>query len=140
MNGSEVLKMQQQLDEIITAANTLKRSTQWIRRPDMVVLQSNLSHVWNVTLELQRRVAHPAMVHGLCCDALDQVARVYDLITECDGVPDGQQLKSIGFAMEVAAERIKFYQQMSQHAAQVRASHGEGVLKAVAITATNTEG
>jgi hypothetical protein len=120
MSAQEIVTMQKQLVDIEAAISALMRSTRWLRRPDTVV-QVNLSHIWDVTLDLQRRIAQPAVVKGMCCDALDQVVRVYDLLTECEGVPNGDQLTSIGYACELAAEKIKLYQQMARHAAQVKA-------------------
>jgi len=120
MGASEIIEIQKQIEEITAVMAALMVSTRFMSRCDTVV-QAKLTHVWDVTQDLQRRAAHPAIVQGLCCDALDQVARVFDLITECEGVPNSQQLASIGFAGELMAEKIKIYQQMSRHAAQARA-------------------
>lgn len=120
MSTPEITAMQKQLVDIEAAISALMRSTRWMSRPDVVV-QANLGHIWDVAQDLQRRIAQPAVVKGMCCDALDQVARVYDLVTECEGVPNGEQLTSIGYACDLAAEKIKLYQQMARHAAQARA-------------------
>ncbi|MDD2467723.1 MAG: hypothetical protein PHI97_27400 [Desulfobulbus sp.] len=126
MDSEKIVEIQQQLVDIGGSVASLMHCTKWMERSN-IDLSENLQHVWDITQELQRKTAHSAIVHGLCCEALDQVARVSDLITECEGVPDAQQLASIGIAGELMAEKIKLYQEMSRHAAHVKAMEEAGV-------------
>lgn len=118
--SNEITQMQQQLASIHQSITMVQHCTQWMPLTDMV-MEANVARIKASILAIQTRVAHPAVMRGLCCEALNQVAHVYDLITECEGVPNQQQLTSIGFACELAADRIRRYQQMSRHAANINA-------------------
>ena len=113
MNDTKIVEFQQQLENIRMQVGAMKANT-----PDQD-LQLILAGLWDGAVDLQRRLSRPDLIEGYRADAVAQANRVYDLVLECMGQPDEQQLASIGYASDLAASKTKLYQQMVNHAAQV---------------------
>lgn len=69
-------------------------------------ITAELTRIWDVTCELRRALATPAIVEGYRLDALDQVRRVGELIAEMGADPDHHQLLALGLAAELAVEKL----------------------------------
>jgi len=123
METHEVLKMQAQLEEIRQMVNTLT-AVNWL--PDEEGrIQSSLARIWDLSGEVQRRLAGPGLLAGYRGDALDQVGRICELINDCQGSPDDQQLAHIGYACDLAQDKINIYRHMANQSAQVDVLLGE---------------
>lgn len=124
MNASERINNLERLESLRKLVNQLRASlsTQGLPEAD-----SSLIQIWDVTQELQRTLCSQAVIEGFRRDALAQAARVCELIHECDLFPDDIQFASIGYACDLAAEKIKHYQRMANFAAQLEALTGEPI-------------
>lgn len=112
MKGEKIVEIQQQLADIRQQVASIKA------QPADEELQLSLVGLWDGAVDLQRRLSRPDLIEGYRADAVAQSNRVYDLVLECMGQPDERQLASIGYASDLATEKIKLYQQMANHAAQ----------------------
>lgn len=117
MVAQEVLKMQEDLAEISKNVGTLMNAD-WVLVSSPMA-REKLIKIWDVTQGLQRRLSQPDLLTGYKNDAIDQAARVADLLYECEMNPDDDQLTSIGYACDLAQAKIKTYQQVKGHAARV---------------------
>ena len=115
--AQEVLKMQESLAEICKNVGTLMNAD-WVLVSSPMV-REKLVKIWDVTQGLQRRLSQPDVLTGYKNDAIDQAARVADLLHECEMNPDDDQLDSIGYACDLAQTKIKTYQQVKGHAARI---------------------
>jgi len=115
MVAQEVLKMQESLAEIDKNVSALMNAV--LASSPMV--REKLVKIWDVTQGLQRRLSQPDLLTGYKNDAIDQAARVADLLFECEMNPDDDQLASIGYACDLAQTKIKTYQQVKGHAARI---------------------
>ena len=117
METHEAMHMQAQLEDIRRQIHNLT-AVEW--RPDQEErIQQSLSRIWDVTCDLHRRLAGPDLLAGYRDDALDQIGRVMELIAASEGSTDDRQLIGIGYACDLAREKIKLYQRMANQAAQV---------------------
>lgn len=114
----------ERLESLRKLVNQLRASlsTQGLPEAD-----SSLIQIWDVTQELQRTLCNQGVTEGFRSDALAQAARVCELIFECDLLPDDRQFANIGYACDLAAEKIKHYQRMANFAAQLEALTGEAI-------------
>lgn len=110
--NTTVLTMERQLVDLVTTANAMMACARYGARVDQVV-RDNLTHIWEVAQELQRRMVEPAVIAGYRTDALAQVGRVMELIVESGDAPDDMQMTSIGYACDLAKERIRTYLNMA---------------------------
>ncbi|MDR2551415.1 MAG: hypothetical protein LBD10_14580 [Desulfobulbus sp.] len=61
------------------------------------------------------------VIEGRLNDALDQVRRIGQLLDECDGDPDRRQMISLGYACELARDRIGVCLDLIRTAAKAQA-------------------
>ena len=101
MNGEKIVEIHQQLANIRQQVGTMKAKT-----PDQN-LQLILAGLWDGAVDLQRGISCPDLIEGYRADAVAQANRVYDLVLECMGQPDEDQLASIGYASDLVASKIK---------------------------------
>ena len=127
MNSTERLSNMEKLDDILKSVNQLRvaMATQGEPGADGCLLQ-----VWDVTQDLQRLLCTRNVLEAMRDDALQQAMRVHELIMECDLVPDDRQVASVGYACDLAADKIKHYQRMVNFAAQLEALTGEPIKEA----------
>lgn len=121
METHEVLHMQAQLEDIRRQVNKLT-SVQWLPGEEEQI-QESLAKIWDTATALQQRTARPELVVGYRADALAQIGRVFELAIEF-GTPTDQQLMVIGYACDLAQEKIKLYQHMANQAAQLNVLTG----------------
>jgi len=117
MNDQERFESMEKLKGILESV-TLLRASLNIHGPDQHG-QDALVQAWDVALDLQRQLCTQTVIEGFRDDALEQAARVWDLIVECGLAPDDTQLANIGYACELTAVKIKKYQRLVNYAAQV---------------------
>jgi hypothetical protein len=124
MNASERIVNLERLESLCKLVNQLRVSlpTQGCHEADYSLIQ-----IWDTSQELQRMLCNQAVIEGFRRDAMAQSARVCELIFECDLFPDDRQFASIGYACDLAAEKIKHYQRMANFAAQLEALTGEPI-------------
>lgn len=122
MVAQEVLKMQEKLEEIGKSVSALMNAN-WVLVSSPMA-REKLIKIWDVTQNLQRQLSRTDLLTGYRNDAIDQAARVMDLMFECEMHPDDDQLTSIGYACDLAQTKIKTYQQVASHAARVELSTG----------------
>jgi hypothetical protein len=73
-----------------------------------------LARIWDVACDLQRRIELPVVVAGCRQDAVDQLARLYELLAEGTvSALDDRQLCGLGWACDLAQERIETYRRMA---------------------------
>lgn len=125
MTIQEIQHTMTQLETIQSDARTL-RATVAEQAPDLDI-QPVLTRIWTVSMDLKRRLCTRKTVDGYRDDAMAQVARVWELAGECGLDPDDLQFVSIGYACDLAAEKIKHYQRMVNFAAQLEALTGEPI-------------
>ena len=82
-------------------------------------VRENLTLVWETTLEIQRSLTSPAIMESYRADAVAQIIRVGELISEMGIDPDHRQLMSIGMATELAVEKVRTYREMVTAAATI---------------------
>jgi hypothetical protein len=107
----QIVEVQGQLEAIKAGANTLLHAN-WIEAPDPA-LQAQLVRIWETAQELQLQLAQPGALEGYRQDALEQIARVYELIGEYNQAPDSGRLVQLRLSLELAADRIDTYQQVA---------------------------
>ena len=127
MNATERIDNLDRLESIRKLVNQIRVSVakQGMPEADPAVLQ-----IWDVTQQLQRTLCTQAVIERYRQDALAQAERVFELIRECDLFPDDIQFASIGYACDLAADKIKHYQRMVNFAAQLEALTGEPIKEA----------
>ena len=124
----EMLKMLGQLNDITESVEGLKISVQR-SCGDEAEVKAKLTHIWQVTQDLERQMARPEVINGFKVDAIHQIERVFQLIGETKTYEiDERQMISIGFAGELMNEKIRKYLNMARQAARK------------AVAATTTEG
>jgi len=116
METHEVLHMQAQLEDIRRQVNKLT-AVQWLPGEEKRI-QESLAKIWDTATALQQRTAQPELMVGYRADALAQIGRVFELTLEF-GTPSDQQMMVIGYACDLAQEKIKLYQHMANQAAQL---------------------
>lgn len=124
MNGTQRLSNMEKLDDILKSVNQMRAAmaTQGEHGADSALLQ-----VWDVSQDLQRRLCTRSALEAMRDDALQQAMRVHELILECDLVPNDRQVASVGYACDLAADKIKKYQRMASYAAQLEVLSGAAV-------------
>lgn len=110
--NSEQLNLMEQLTTIGTNLDGLKANVHRIAYQDQE-LQEKLSHIWDVTQELQRQLINPEVIKGQREDAVAQVRRIVDMFQACNGLPDERELAGLGYACELGHEKISLYRDMS---------------------------
>jgi len=121
MNSSERLVNMEKLDGILKSVNQLRVSlaTQGCPGADASLIQ-----MWDTTQDLQRRLCNQAVLEAMRDDALQQAKRVYELAVECGIAPDDRKVASVGFACELAIEKIEKHQRMVNYSAQMEVLSG----------------
>lgn len=124
MNSTERLIDMEKLDDILKSVNQLRVSLaqQGNKQADCALVQ-----MWDVTQDLQRRLCTQTVLESMRDDALQQAARVHELVMECDLVPNDRQVASVGYACDLAADKIKKYQRMANYAARMEVLSGAAV-------------
>lgn len=84
----------------------------WVKGQDPH-LQAQLVRIWETAQHLQRQPAQPVPVEGYRQDALEQIERVEELISEYRADPDGARLAMLRLSLATAVDRIDTYQQVA---------------------------
>lgn len=126
--SEDMLQMLEQLNNITESVEGLKISVQRSCGDDEQV-KEQLTHIWQVTQDLERTLARPEVIAGFKADAMHQIERVAQLINETRAFEiDERQMVSIAFAGELMNEKIRKYLNMARQAARkaVAANTTEG--------------
>ncbi len=81
------------------------------------LLLDRLGRMLESTREMQRTICSPAVVEGYRSDAAEQILRVGELINGLELWPSHEQMRDIGLAAELAAEKVRAYRAAANHAA-----------------------
>jgi len=121
---TNAIAMNNSLEEIQRGINTLMHAT-WIA--DLVEendIQSRLMQMSGAACELQAALSKPAIVEGYRRDAISQVFRLGELISELNLDPDHRQLLSVGMAAELAVEKVRDFKAILSFSAKARMLNG----------------
>lgn len=110
-NAMKQQREQDQAKTTNTGANDLL-DADWIKNQDPH-LQAQLVRIWETAQHLQRQIGQPVPVEGYRQDALEQIERVEELISEYKADPDGARLALLRLSLAVAVDRIDTYQQVA---------------------------
>lgn len=111
MHETTVSRMSGELEEIKAAVVRLRDAQVGAEWP---CVDEALARIWEVACELQRRIELPILTAGCRRDAVDQLARLYELLSEGTlGALDDRQLAGLACACELAQEKIAIYQRMA---------------------------
>lgn len=117
MDNTERLNNLERLEAILKNVSQLRVALAIQGQQDA---DPDMRQIWDGVQALQRTLCNQAVLEGYHIDALEQANRVWELILEWVMAPDDLQFASIGYACDLAAEKIKRYQRMVGYAQQVR--------------------
>ncbi|WP_028319665.1 hypothetical protein [Desulfobulbus elongatus] len=123
MNSNAEKQMQDQLRDIGATMESVRANVPRVKRT--MGLEDHLYRVWDASQELQRALELPGVISGYRADAVDQVLRIIQLMDECDAAPDTRQLISIGYACELARDKIRAYLALDRAAVNKSINQGD---------------
>jgi len=121
MNGTKRIVSMEKIRSILNSVSQLRMTLGAGGEKEDAALEQ----IWDITQELQKTICDQTIVENFKQAAINQVTRVAELVRECGKTPNELQFKSLGYACDLAAERIREYQRMFSYAAQLQELENE---------------